>query len=331
MTEVSEIGVAGQWWLGEDTALSFDRTIDRRQVHRSAVSEVFITDVRALGESRVALAAQLPACHAYFGDHVSADVDPLLVMEICRQAGLATAYELGVSTDCVLATESWDLRIAEPEAWRAGGSAAIDLRIDSEFTWSRVRRGRPRAGTCRQRVFSEGRQVATLDAASRFLDYGELAVIRAAQRGSPPPWTAGLAGRADPEVAEPHVVGRRDPLNVVLAALELGADEVSARIALPLENRALFDHSYDHVTMQVLVEAARQLATAALGASPDRYLARLTGRFVRFAELDSPVTLRAAWSASEAAEREFGVVVEQEGRVVAEIAPTMARTPRSRS
>jgi hypothetical protein len=83
--------------------------------------------------------------------------------------------------------------------------------------------------------------------------------------------------------------------------------------------------------MQVLLEAARQLATAALGASPDRYLARLTGRFARFAELDSPVTLRAAWSASEAAEREFGVVVEQEGQVVAEIAPTMARTPRSRS
>ena len=315
--------VVSPWPLGGTGALSFDRTIDRGRVHRSAVSEVFITDVRRLGDDRVVLAAQLPTCHAYFDDHDPATaVDPLLILEVCRQAGLATAYELGLPTNVVLVTGDWDLRVAGPDAW-SGGAPTVDLRVDSTFTWTRVRRGRPRAGTCEQHVFAGDRHVATLRASSQFLDYGELEVLRTEQRGTPPPRTADLVARPDPELLQPHVVGRRLPGNVLLAGLLRGEDEVSARVVLPLANRALFDHSYDHVTMQVLLEAARQLAVAAVvggdGAAAGWHVSRLTGKFTRFAELDAPVTVRAASGAAPAAERELLVVVEQEGHRVAEI------------
>ncbi|MDT7729664.1 MAG: 2-oxo-3-(phosphooxy)propyl 3-oxoalkanoate synthase [Actinomycetota bacterium] len=324
---MTEVNVKEQWRLDENVALTFDRTIDRCQVHRSAVSEVFITDVHALGGTRVALAAQLPTCHAYFNDHGSTVVDPLLIMEVCRQAGLATAYELGVSTDVVLITEDWDLWVAEPGAWN-GAEPVTDLRIDSEFAWTRVRRGRPRAGICEQRVFAQGRQVATLNATSRFLNYEELAVLRTAQRGTPPPWSADLAARPDPELVQPHIVGRHDCRNVLLAGLRRGPGELSARVALPLANRALFDHSYDHVTMQVLIEAARQLSVVAVTAPDDAIhqwrLTRFAGRFTRFAELDSAVTVRTASPVLETDVREFHVIVEQEGEHVAEVELTLA-------
>ena len=324
---MAQAGVAQESQPDDLAALSFDRTIDRRKVHRSAVSEVFITDVRALGDNRVALAAQLPTCHAYFNDHhPAAGVDPLLIMEVCRQAGLATAYELGVSTDVVLVTGDWDLRVAGPGPWGAGGSA-IDLCIESSFEWTRVRRGRPRAGTCRQRVFAAGRPIASLHATSQLLDHEELEILRTAQRGSPPPRTADMVAGPDPELVPPPVVGRRSALNVVLAGLVRGAGEASARVALPLANRALFDHSYDHVTMQVLIEAARQLAVAVAPGPPGgRHLARLAGRFVRFAELDSTVTVRGA---AEAAGHESRTLVEQDGELVAELQLTMTPTDRN--
>ncbi|MFJ9821674.1 AfsA-related hotdog domain-containing protein [Streptomyces sp. NPDC101151] len=329
MTEVSVVEEPKEWRLDEDVALSFDRTIDRRRVHRSAVSEVFITDVRALGDGRVALAAQLPAYHAYYNDHGSTmTVDPLLIMEICRQAGSATAHELGVEANVVAIPEDWHLHIAEPAAW-PGDEPVIDLRIAGEFPFTRVRRGRPRAGICKQRVFAGGRQVATLQAKGRFLDHAEQEMLRTAQRDTPPPWTSDMVYRPDPGLAQPHIVGRRDPLNVVLADLVHDAGGMSARVALPLANRALFDHPYDHVTMSVLTEAARQLIVSVVDAAGHAmrgwHLTRLAGRFSQFVELDAPVTVRAALPASETGECEIPVAIEQGGEQVAEIGVTLTR------
>ncbi|MFD9095696.1 AfsA-related hotdog domain-containing protein [Streptomyces collinus] len=329
MTEASVVEDLEEWRLDEDVALSFDRTIDRRRVHRSAVSEVFITDVRALGDGRVALAAQLPAYHAYYNDHEpTMPVDPLLIMEICRQAGSATAHELGVDANVVAIPEDWHLHVAEPAGWPSD-EPVTDLRIAGEFPFTRVRRGRPRAGICKQRVFAGGRQVATLQAKGRFLDHAEQDMLRTALRGTPPPWTSDMVYRPDPGLVQPHVVGRRDPLNVVLADLAHDAGEMSARVALPLANRALFDHPYDHVTMSVLTEAARQLILSAVNAPGHalrgRHLTGLAGRFARFVELDAPVTVRAALPASETGACEIPVAIEQGGERVAEIGVTLTR------
>lgn len=137
------------WPSDNEVRLSFDRTIDRSQVHRAAVCEVFLTDVRALDDRRVVLAGQLPSCHSYFDDHadLGAAVDPLLVMEVGRQATLASAHELGVPADVVLISSDFELWVTDPDAWRSAGSCA-GLRLDSEFTWTRMRHGRPRAGRC---------------------------------------------------------------------------------------------------------------------------------------------------------------------------------------
>jgi hypothetical protein len=302
-------------------ALSYDRTWDRRKVHRTAVSEVFVTDAVVCDQQTVRVAAQTPPCHAYFGDHVPTPdaADPLLLMEICRQSGLVTAYELGVPTDVVLATEDWDLTIVEPAA--VGWGSATDLVVESRFDWTRVRQGRPREGLCHQRVSTADGLVAELRATSRFLTQVQLTRIRRSQRGSEPPRTDQLAERTVRDLVAPHLVGRRNPLNVVLSGLVFTDATASARVTPALANRSLFDHSYDHVTMQILGEAARQLLTAVDTVRGRLFstavLTRQRGHFRRFAELDSPVYVTADLPRAATDTWELAVRVSQEGADIA--------------
>jgi hypothetical protein len=124
-------------------------------------------------------------------------------------------------------------------------------------------------------------------------------------------------------------VGRHHPLNVVLAGLRREGRYLTARIAPRLSNRALFDHSYDHLTMQVLTEAARQLALAAVGDESGRALGRwqvvgLTGTFSRFAELDAAAVVRTAGPTGITGELALPVTVEQDSELIAELQVTLA-------
>ncbi len=284
--------------------LSYDRTIDRSMVHRDAVSEVFLTDAVVLDEQRVALAAQLPTCHGYFHDHViDAAVDPFMVIEAARQATLASAHLLGVPADVILVSETMDFEIVDVDAWGAHQTFSR-LRIDSEFSWTKMRRGLPRAGICTQRISIDDRLLATHSSSGRLLARREMATLRAAQRDSAPPWTADMVDGETANAVPAADVKRTNPLNVVLAELQQQGSELRAVVAPRWSNRALFDHSYDHLTMQVLSEAARQLAGLAAdratvsGAAGDAdrntgwQLVAMSGSFQRFAEIDSVVTVR---------------------------------------
>ena len=311
-----------------DFSLSFAQTVDRRLVHRRAVSEVFLTDVRAVGATRVLVGAQLPTCHGYFDDRADegvragSAVDALLVMEICRQASLASAHELGVPTDTILISAELDLDITDPEAWRTAGDSG-EVRIDVEYTWTRVRRGRPRAGVCDQRVVVGGVLAARHRSSGTLLSRADMANLRAAQRGTPPQWTDDLVDAPVPDAVPPAAVGRRDPRNVVLARVHHDGAGLAARLAPRWSNRAFFDHSYDHLTMQVLTEAARQLALLRVGDTfANRELTGLAGTFSSFAELDADVMVRAG--GPDPGGRRVPVTIEQSGATVAELTLTFA-------
>lgn len=281
---------------GVDEVLSFDQTWSKRKAHRRSVAEVFITDAIRLDPTHVRLAAQTPACHLMFGDHTPTPekIDPLLLAEICRQAGLITAYELGVPDSTTLATSAWDLRLDRHNVVPWG--EVSDLEIEADFEWIRKRQGVARSGRCRQRVFHAGAQVAELNATSTFVTPGQVAALRLLQRGDAPPWSDSMPVRQPESLASPSDVGRGLGLNVVLAGLSVEASHGSALLAPPFQNRALFDHSYDHVPMQVLGEAAVQLTTAITSGSEgfgSSGLSRVEGRFLRFIELDHPTMVLA--------------------------------------
>jgi 2-oxo-3-(phosphooxy)propyl 3-oxoalkanoate synthase len=84
------------------------------------------------------------------------------------------------------------------------------------------------------------------------------------------------------------------------------------RVVPRLSNWALFDHSYDHLTMQALTQAA----LAGIRDDSGRHTAeqgtkRLAATFARFAELDALAVARAALPAQVSGELILPVTVQQ--------------------
>lgn len=127
-----------------DAGLEFARTVDRRLVHRAAVSEVLVTDLRRDGDAFLA-GAQLPLSHGYFGDHLRrpATFDFLLLLEAARQACTAAGHlYYGVSRDTVHLVNGLSVRITDQDALEAGtrpgelvlaGSAVRDEGTDARL------------------------------------------------------------------------------------------------------------------------------------------------------------------------------------------------------
>ncbi|MFD6909770.1 AfsA-related hotdog domain-containing protein [Streptomyces sp. NPDC060077] len=93
--------------------LEFVRSVDRRLLHRRALSEVFLTDTAAVDGQRFLAGAELPSSHAYFTDHPGhTAVDPVLLLECARQAETYGAHRhLGVDDGTTFVLQSWSMRL----------------------------------------------------------------------------------------------------------------------------------------------------------------------------------------------------------------------------
>ena len=65
--------------------LHYDRTVDRHKVHRAAVSEVFLTDIRRQSAQHVLVAAQLPSSHSFFHDSIYNDAKGTPMRSCCSK------------------------------------------------------------------------------------------------------------------------------------------------------------------------------------------------------------------------------------------------------
>jgi hypothetical protein len=277
----------------ETLELGYSRTVDRSVVHKSAVSEVFVTDIRPVADYRVSTAVQLPPAHAYYGDHTQSPAvhDALLLLECGRQAAIAgTHTHVGFSHDVMMIVDTFTFRLDDLKALVIGPEPG-ELRIDTRYIGSPGRSGRFRRGRVEQRFVVRGRPVGEHAMNVLFLTKRENDALRKTQRGTPAPLTSDYTDTpVPPGMAEPWRVGRAHPANVVLS--DVRAEDGAARAAFTpnYRNRSLFDHTYDHLPAMTLVEAARQLATVAMGRPESTYTVAVNARFGRFAELDAPVT-----------------------------------------
>jgi hypothetical protein len=317
--------------------LGFTSTLDRTLVHRRAVSEVFLTDLRPQTDSDAVVAAQLPLNHAYFSDHTQrpALYDVLLLLEAGRQAAIAgTHAHMGAGQGTQMIVDRFT--IVTDAAALACSDRPGELVIDNHFTAVRKRRGRVRAGRVEQVFHLDGVRAGTHTMDVLLLTSGEYEAVRHVQLGGPAPWTTGMVNAPGP--ADPATVHRGDPRNVVIGAPETGPDGITAEVRPRWDNPSLFDHAYDHLPAAVLTEAARQLVLAAPhtagSGAPTRHVTGVSAAFTGFAELTSPVRATTPADAPPTGERR--VVFEQEGVPIADITltvtdttdPTTQETPR---
>ncbi|MFC9927164.1 AfsA-related hotdog domain-containing protein [Streptomyces sp. NPDC127190] len=282
---------------GPAAALSTQRTLARHLVHRSALAEVFLTDFQSVDEHTFRAAAQLPPRHFYYGDHTTrpAGHDPLAVFEAVRQMLLCAMHlqhDAGADTKSITATATLDITDVTPLRTRG----ALDLALEGSVDLAKEYQGAISRVVHRVRVLAGGREVGviTVDTAQRPNDVYER--LRMSHRSSPPPMSDTLTGRTDGVAPAPWLVGREHAENVVLEDARTEGGKLVARLRVPVDHPSMFDHAQDHVPGPVMMEAARQasllLAADHRGVSPGAsFLAGVHAEYLRFAELDTPITV----------------------------------------
>jgi hypothetical protein len=257
-------------------------TVPRELVHRAAVAEVMLTGWQRLDDTSFRMTAQWPRGHSFFTPTEGGHHDPLIAAETIRQVGSLLAHaEFGVPFGHQFLMEDLALTV-HPEQLLIGPAPA-DLEL--EVTCTAVRRGR-RLGALRYTttVLRGGRRAAS----GRFsftsitpAVYRRLRPERVFDPGHRPlALTAPVA---------PQSVGRLSPSDVVLSPT---AGPNVWQLRVDTRHPVLFDHQLDHVPGMLLLEAARQGATAALGA---RSILPLTMAcdFRKYVELDLPCVIEA--------------------------------------
>ncbi|WP_405937258.1 hypothetical protein OG338_11660 [Streptomyces sp. NBC_00726] len=282
-------------------ALDYTRTVDRLLVHRDALGEVFLTDLKAIDGTSYAAGAQLPRSHAYYGDHLLRPNchDPLLILEACRQAALAGAHRFfAVPADNKFILTHLRLRLDQPHLTYVGTSPfLLSMRIRIA---SRKERERRVTGLDYEiELYAGSSLIGAAAIGLRFKNPNGYLTLRLNNRdGMALPSSASYPAATPGAPLTPHLVGRANPDNVVLLDAVVVGDSAQALLRIPAHHASLFDHPQDHLPGMVIAEGARQLALfAALdirGLAPSKTLiTELDVRFSRFGELEDDTVLSA--------------------------------------
>ncbi|MCM6775620.1 hypothetical protein NDR87_14910 [Nocardia sp. CDC159] len=280
--------------------LSFEQTVPRSLVHRSAINEVFLTDSAVIGKRQWAIAAMLPRSHMLFNDGGNPGyLDPIAVMEVTRQVTEYVAHVYAhVPDDNFLVFRDMQVEFTDPGALRTGPEPARLLVVVNARTSERMRE-RPVT------ISVDGRECGR--AGGRWLPlplhYYQAARERArAKKLAVEPVPSGSTWPT--RLLEPERAGRRLSANILLGDPSVpGPDAAAFTLALDQSHPVFFDHAVDHVPGMLMLEAARQGALAVLaehrGTRPDRALiVACDVDFGNFCELDLHTRCHAAITGS---------------------------------
>jgi hypothetical protein len=230
------------------------QTAPRHLVHRAALSEVFVTDLRVVGENDFQVGAQWPRRHSFLGPRTRALHDPLLYVETCRQAGLLVAHgALDVPLNYHFLSHSKSYTIA------ADGLRTCERPVDvvvNVNTSELRRRGKGLTGSMKFDCYRGGLHIGTTTEHWSCVSSGVYRRVRGDHFAATP-----FQATALPTV-EPALVGRERPEDVLVAETPL--HNVWA-LQFDPDHPVLFDHPVDHVPGMVLMEGARQAALLVVG------------------------------------------------------------------
>ncbi|MFF3468957.1 ScbA/BarX family gamma-butyrolactone biosynthesis protein [Streptomyces sp. NPDC002619] len=269
-------------------------TVPREYVHRACLAEVFLTGCTAHGNLRFTLTGQWPRAHALFNSPDGTRHDPLQIAETFRQAGMFVSHaELGIPLDHHFVM--WSLSYTSDLRQLAIASTPTDFRLEVKCTQVNERRGLASQARMAFTIHRSGNLMAHGAAHYTVITPSAYARLRA-DRLDPHPFNT-TAPRTQPATAPipPALVGRTSPTDVVLTPTE----KPNQWLLTPDFNHPiLFDHHADHLPGMVLLEGARQAATASVG---PRTLtpASTSTDFHHYAELDQPCWIEATRTTPE--------------------------------
>jgi hypothetical protein len=275
--------------------LRFDRNVSRDLVHRKALAEVLIADTVEVADDEFLLGTQLPRAHSLWSDRRHPYHDPLITIEVCRQACLAIPqryYQVG--PDWQFISTHIDFGVVNLDAFTDSEESPPEGIMRARFSNKRERRGVLCGITVQSELTIDGMSGATVDGDLMFFPKTTYQRLRAQQRKSKP-----LEGRSWPTVPEPIAparVGRILDRNVTISESTIPAVADERRYLARVDRRhpAFFDHPLDHVPGALVIEVYRQAAIATAtssgeGTAAEAVVTRCDVHLSDFAELEAPV------------------------------------------
>ncbi|MHA6758333.1 ScbA/BarX family gamma-butyrolactone biosynthesis protein [Streptacidiphilus sp. PAMC 29251] len=274
-------------------------------VHRPDPQDVFLTGWTRVTDTRFAVTANWPLAHRFFTPVSGSHQDPLLIAETLRQAAILLAHtEFAVPLDDHFVM--WDLSYTTSPQGVALDLASGDIAVDVRCTDIR-RRGPGLSGMRVELVFRSGSTVLATGAGSLGCTspraYRRIRGEHLEEIGRPVPLLNGVP---------PLAAGRTSHDDVVLAPTPHAN---LWQVRLDTHHPTLYGRPGDHVPGMLLLEAARQAATAT---DPEHSFLPLSVEiaFHRYAELHSPCWIESAPVESEGPTTSVRVWGQQDGEPV---------------
>ena len=277
-----------------EAALSFERTVDPREVWSLTPETTYVTDWHHDPETGAfEIAARLPRAHLRYSDTANPYPDIGLLSQIASQAGVIVVAELlDVPLDSTFLLRRLAITLDPLEANVMSREATrFVLRTDREGTWFKVRRtGTPPTGSMMAHCTLEGRPCATLEVQGIWVNERTYQDFRRMGGGAEPEPLPADAAEPEPNT------GRSLPRNRAISRLRNGEGpgRYAGTVLVDEDDPTFYERPLDHVPGLLLLDAVKQGTTAAVcrerSVPPSRVVVDSAEfLFSRFAELHAPV------------------------------------------
>jgi hypothetical protein len=274
--------------------VSFEQTVPRGWVHRTAIAEVLLTDCARTGERTFLIGTQWPRRHAMYIPDQRGRHDPTLLLKAVREAGILLATRhFHVPAEYGLVLNDLSCTLIDMTGFDVGASPA-ELVLSIELDEQQYLRGVLVAMRLNVRARRDGRVVAVASDAMSCLP----PKIYARLRG--PHQVATLLAHQpatrttrDTNVS-PASVGRTLDADVLIDQPVTEDGALTFNVKVDTTHPTLFDHALDHLPGMLQLEAIRQ-ATRYAASKLDRdlaYIVEWSTAFLRYGNLDSPTQCR---------------------------------------
>lgn len=295
-------------------ALSRNRCVDRRLVHRASIAEVFLTDWQMVSGG-LRIAAQLPHAHVLMDDSLC---ELALLVEVARQSAILAAHEIyDVPYDNAFVFKTLDTRLGDGVADTLGNEP-IDLDVSLKAEVITNKRAKPIGYLFNVTVSTiQGALLVRASGAMSALTVKQQQII-AARRGNR---IAEPLSQVPPEV--PETVGHHALGNMAITRIQQTPEFYWAFLHVDQPHPLHFDHPQDHVPGTLIIEAFRQLAIGChqrvFGISPDLRTCQLSLELLDFCEIAQRAKLSAVNASASPMENSvtWTVQLAQSGRTCA--------------
>ncbi|HME02781.1 MAG TPA: AfsA-related hotdog domain-containing protein [Solirubrobacteraceae bacterium] len=286
----------------ETAWLRFDRNVPRDLVHRRALAEVLIADTVQVADDEFLLGTQLPRAHTLWSDRQYPYHDPLITVEVCRQACIATLHRYyNVPPEWQFLSKRIDFRVVNLDAYADDHASPPEGILRARILNKRERAGTLLAITIESELTIDGTLGGTVSGDVIVMQQPAYQRLRAQQLKIKYESLATSRTQEPVRPVDPSRVGRILQRNVAIGdgtEAVTPSGECRYNAVVDQTHPCFFDHPLDHLPGALIMEIHRQTAidaagSAAIGMPASAVITRCDVQLSDFAELETHMTCSA--------------------------------------